>query len=182
MADIREVFTIIENDSTGAGEKLPARTDGGQAATGNHMGVLAFKDNAGDDVKPQLTASGAIPTSPVAAGTSQSASAAITVAALATEETVASITVANDDVIDLTFASAGSLQPCFFVVYKNDNGTRTEQARFVTGPGDYQNSTKYCDVQFTMGAAGAQTVELRVTQIRGPLSDAHGTIAINNLG
>ena len=177
MADTREVFPIIE-DSSGEGQALLARTDGGQAAsTGFHAGVLAFKDSSGDDVKPQLAASGAVPVT-FAAGTPNSASAKETMDALNTEEDVVSITVANNDVVTANMAMGSAFQPMEWVLYQDDNSSLTELARFVTGPGDFSHSTELENITFTAGATGTQRLVLRATQKRGPLTDAHGTISL----
>lgn len=178
MADTREVFPIIEN-SSGEGQALLARTDGGQlASAGFHAGVLAFKDSSGNDVKPQLSASGQVPVT-FAAGTPNSASAVATIAALATEQDVAAITVANNDVVTANMAMGSAYQPMKWVLYHDDNGSLTELARFVTGPGDFTHSTELENIVFTAGATGTQRLVLRATQIRGPLTDAHGTISLS---
>lgn len=46
MAEKREVFTILEDDTSAAGVKLPARAVG-TAAAGNHMPVLAGQEQGG---------------------------------------------------------------------------------------------------------------------------------------
>ena len=176
MADLREVFTTIES-GTGEGQPLLSRQDGvTSAATGNHVGVLAFKDNSGDDVKPQLNLDGTVPVS-FASGTSNSASGEVTVAALNTEEDVIAITLANNDVVNASMAMGGSFQPALFILYSDDDGTLAEIARFITGPGDFQHTANLDNIGFTAGATGTQRLVLRVTQLRGPLSDAHGTIS-----
>jgi hypothetical protein len=47
MADSRTVFTILEDNSTGAGVKLPARA-AGDASGGNHAPVITAKDSSGN--------------------------------------------------------------------------------------------------------------------------------------
>lgn len=47
MANEREVFTILENDSTGAGVKLPAR-QAGDTYGGNQVPVISHKNAAGN--------------------------------------------------------------------------------------------------------------------------------------
>lgn len=176
MADTREVFAIIES-GTGEGQALLSRTDGGQLASlGNHAGVLAFKNSAGNDVKPQLDAAGAVPVS-FDAGTASSNSGEITVAALATEEDVIAITLAVNDVVKASMAMGSGFQPMQWVLYHNDNATLNELARFVTGPGDFSHTANLDNISFTCGATGTQELVLRVTQVRGPLTDAHGTIS-----
>ena len=168
MAETREVFTVIE-DGTGEGQSLLSRTDGGQsAATGNHAGVLAYKDSSGNDVKPQLNASGQLPVTFASSGTPTSASADVTIAALSTEQDVVAITVAVDDVVEASMAMGSSFQPTLWVLYHDDNATLNELARFVTGPGDFSHLANLSNINFTAGAAGTQRLVLRATQLRGP--------------
>lgn len=180
MADIREVFTIIE-DGTGAGVSLPNKVEGD--APGSGINTLAFRDSAGNLTRPQLTASGALPVdSGGVAGTPASASAVVTIAALSTEEDVVALTLGTTENINCSMAMGSSFQPCVWVLYHDDNASLNEIARFVTGPGDFAHSVAMDNITFTTGAAGAQRMVLRCTQIRGPLSDAHGTISLLNLG
>ncbi len=58
MADKREVFTILEDDSTAEGVKLPARAEG-DTSGGNHAPVMAAKDDAGNYKLIELKAQGA---------------------------------------------------------------------------------------------------------------------------
>jgi len=47
MADERHVFTIVEDNTTGAGIKLPGRAEGDTAGS-NHMPSMVAKDSAGN--------------------------------------------------------------------------------------------------------------------------------------
>ena len=47
MADVREVFTIVEDNTTGEGIKLPGRAQG-DAAGSNHMPAMVAKDSSGN--------------------------------------------------------------------------------------------------------------------------------------
>ena len=182
MAETREVFTILE-DGLGEGVALDAKSEGDASGGLNGIPTLAFKDSAGNLVRPQLNASGAlvVDTGGVA-GTAQSASASVTIAALATEQDVAAVTVGNSESISASMAMGGAFQPCVWVLYHDDNSTLNELARFVTGPGDFQHSMCMDNVNFTSGATGTQRLVLRATQLRGKLTDAHGTVSLLNLG
>lgn len=209
MAETREVFTPIE-DSTGEGLAYVGKAPGAAQSTDEQAPVLpavdgssnlqniphrsvgdadsdgipgfSFKDSSGNLVRPQLNSSGEIPVGE--AGTKAHASAVATIAALNTEQDVAEITLAASDVVDLTLAMGSAFQPMLWIVYKNDDSTRTELARFVTGPGDFSHALSLSsgDIQMTAGATGTQKIEIRATQLRGKLTDAHATIAIRNLG
>ncbi|MCP3684545.1 MAG: hypothetical protein GY861_17910 [bacterium] len=178
MAETRETFTIIENGSA-EGQPLLSRQDGvTSAATGNHAGVLAYKDSGGNDVKPQLSAAGQVPVT-FASGTPASGSASVTMAALSTEQDVVSVAVAVNDVVEANMAMGSAFQPMLWVLYHNDDSTLNELARFVTGPGDFSHSTALSNINFTAGASGTQELVLRATQLRGALTDAHGTISLS---
>ena len=178
MAETRETFTIVE-DTDGEGQALLARTDGGQlASAGNHMGVLAFKSNAGNDVKPTLNVDGTLPVS-FNAGTPDSASGFVALAALNTEEDVVAITVAVNDVCQANMAMGSAFQDMVWVLYHDDDGSLNELARFATGAGDFSHSTELANIQFTAGATGTQRMVLRATQLRGKLTNAHGTISLS---
>ena len=182
MAETRETFTIIE-DATAEGQALLSRQDGvTSAASGNHAGVLAFKNSIGNDVKPQLNASGQLPVTFASSGVPASASAQVTMAALATEQDVVSITLAVDDVVEASMAMGSSFQDTVWVLYHDDAGSLNELARFVTGSGDFSHVANLLNVNFTAGAAGVQKLTLRANQLRGKLTDAHGTISLLNQG
>ena len=178
MAETREVFTIIEDDLE-EGQALLSRQDGvTSAADGNHVGVLAFKDSSGDDVKPQLSAAGEVPVTLVS-GTPASNSDVATIAVINTEQDVATITLAVNDVVTANMAMGSAFQPMVWVLYHNDNATLNELARFVTGAGDFSHLANLSNINFTAGAAGTQELVLRATQLRGKLTDAHGTISLS---
>jgi len=60
MTDEREVFTILESDSTANGVKLPARAIG-DAATGNHLPGIIAVDNSGNYVLIPVKIAGQAP-------------------------------------------------------------------------------------------------------------------------
>jgi hypothetical protein len=58
MADLREVFTIVEDNTTGEGIKLPGRQEG-DAIGSNHMPAMVAKDGSGNYKLIELRAAGA---------------------------------------------------------------------------------------------------------------------------
>ena len=156
-------------------QNMPHRSVGDADSDG--IPGFSFKDSAGNLVRPQLNADGTIGVS-FASGTPNSNSASVTMAALNTEQDVVAITVAVNDVVNANMAMGGSFQPTVWVLYHDDNSTLNELARFVTGPGDFQHSTELDNISFTAGATGTQRLVLRATQLRGKLTDAHGTISL----
>jgi hypothetical protein len=174
----REYFPVIET-SDGEGASLLSRQDGvTSAATGNHMGVLAYKDSSGNDVKPQLSASGQVPVT-FAAGTPSSASANVTIAALNTEEDVVALPLANNDVVEASMAMGSSFMATEFKLYHDDNGVLTKLAEFIVGAGDFSHVANLDNISFTCGATGTQRMVLRATQLRGKLTEAYGSISLS---
>lgn len=182
MAEVREVFTILE-DSGGAGVPLLAKSVGDAPTALNSQESFAFIDNAGNLIKPQLTATGALPVDTGGvAGTAASDTATVTMAALNTEQDVVSLNIAVNDVINCSMAMGASFQPMLWTLYHDDDGALTALATFVTGPGDFSHTAEMDNINFTAGAVGNQFLKLRATQLRGGLTDAHGTISLINLG
>lgn len=181
MTDTREVFTILEDDSTAVGVKLPARLgDGTIAVAGNHVPVVGWQNSAGNYIVPSLTAAGAVPVDTGSAGTKKHDSTEITVAALNTEEAVIDLTALTISKIHTLQVALGSaFQPCLWRVVQIDDATTTELARFVTGSGDFNFGLDQLGcIDFTTGGSGTQACRLLVTQLRGGLTDAHGTLCI----
>jgi hypothetical protein len=205
VADTRELFNIL-SDGSDAGVEYKGKAPGEAQSTDDQAPVLpavdlagnlqnlpvrsvgdadsdgtpsfSFRDSSGNLVRPQLNADGTVPVS-FASGTAQSASSVATIAALSTEQDVVSIAVANNDVVEANMAMGSAFQPMLFVLYHDDNGSLNELARFVVGPGDFSHTANLNNISFTAGATGTQQLILRATQIRGALTDAHGTISLS---
>lgn len=204
MAETRELFNIL-SDGTDQGAEYKGKAPGDAASTDRQAPVLpavdgagnlqniphrnvgdadspglpafSFKDSAGNLVRPQLNADGTVPVS-FNSGTAKSASGLATIAALNTEQDVVSITLAANDVVKANMAMGSAFQPMIFVMYHDDNGTLNELVRFVVGPGDFSHTANLDNIEFTAGAIGTQRLVLRATQLRGALTDAHGTISL----
>lgn len=205
MAEARELFNIL-SDGSDEGVEYKSKAPGAARSTDEQAPVIpcvdgssnmqnipyrsvgdadsdgvpgfSYKDNSGNLIRPTLNADGTLPVS-FASGTSSSNSAGVTIAALNTEQDVVSIAVAVNDVVSANMAMGGSFQPMLWILYHNDNASLNELARFVTGPGDFQHSTELDNISFTAGATGTQQLVLRATQLRGALTDAHGTISLS---
>jgi hypothetical protein len=208
MAETREVFTHIE-DASGEGLAYIGKAPGAAVSTDEQAPVLSaldgisnlqnipyrsvgdadsdgipgfsFKDSAGNLIRPTLNVDGTVPVS-FASGTAASDSGSVTMAALNTEQDVIALAVAVDDVVVANMAMGSSFQPTVWVLYHDNNATLNELARFVTGPGDFAHTSNLSNIGFTAGATGTQRLVLRATQLRGALTDAHGTISLSNLG
>ena len=72
MADVNEIFYILADSSTGAGEAAISRIEGEAAAGIAGLIGFAFKDSSGNVVLPQLDSQGRLPvTEEAAAGVQQ---------------------------------------------------------------------------------------------------------------
>jgi len=211
MAETREIFTVLSDgadegieyvgkapgaaqstdeqapvlpavDSSGNLQNIPLRQEGDDPSGVDAIPALSFKDSAGNLDFPQLTADGKIPVSLDAAGTAASNSGVATIAALNTEQDVVALTLGNNESISVSQAMGGAFQPVVWVLYHDDNSSLNEIARFVTGPGDFQHTANMDNITFTTGGTGTQRMVLRATQLRGKLTDVHGTISLLNLG
>lgn len=205
MAETRELFNILSDGSDEGVEyksKVPGAAQGADEqapvipavdGSGNMQNIpyrsvgdadsdgvpgFSFRDSSGNLVRPQLSATGQVPVS-FQSGTPDSASAVATIAALSTEQDVVSITVAANDVVEANMAMGSAFQPMLWVLYHDDNSSLNELARFVTGPGDFSHLANLANITFTAGASGTQRLVLRATQLRGKLTDAHGTISLS---
>lgn len=179
MAETREVFTPLEN-AAGSGIPYIGKAPGAAQSTEIQAPVLPCVDESGNLQNIPLNSDGEVAVGEK--GTPDHDSASATIATLNTEQTIATITVAVDDIVNLTHVAGSASQPMLWIAYGVDDGADDELYRFLTGPGAFNYDAHPKSVQFVAGATGAQTIELRATQLRGALTDAHAVIAINNLG
>ncbi len=175
MADERELFSILE-ESDGAGAAPAKKQEGDSPAAANGSIGFAFKDSSGNVILPSLDSNGKLPVSSDAPGTCRSAVGSITVAALATEEAVATITLtASADHTNMK-ANVSSTQPCKWRMEHNDNGTPMVLDHGISGSGQYTiQMSPSCD--FSAGT-GVQELKIYVEQLRGKLSDAHASVSV----
>ncbi len=129
-------------------------------------------------VLPQLSADGRLPVQVTPAGAELEAQATVTVAALDTEEDVAVITLTASTSYSIRFGSAYSFQPCKWTITQTDDVTTTVKYVALSGSGNYGFDINPLCLNVTAGATGTQELAITVEQLRGPLSDAHATICI----
>jgi len=176
MADERELFNTLE-ESNGAGAAHAKKQEGDSPASANGSIGFAFKDSSGNVILPQLDINGKLPFSSDAPGTCKSAVGSVTVAALATEEAVATITLTASAVHTNMKANVSSTQPCKWRMEHNDSGTPTVIDHGISGSGQYTIKMEPgCD--FTAGGIGTQELKIFVEQLRGKLSDAHASVSV----
>lgn len=157
MADIREVFPILQNASNEG--VVPSEAQAGQLATGKiGIAAFAFRDSLGALILPQLDVDGKLPVSTEAPGICVNATAED--AGSLTEVDLASISLT----INKTYAAIEAVVSCtraakFKIVQINDL-TTTTLATLLTGPGQFTvNFSQNC-LEISAGASGTQTLKI----------------------
>lgn len=172
MADLREVFPILQDSATGAGEAPISRIEGEASAAIEGLIGFAFKDSSGNVVLPQLTAEGKIlvdtegfgGTCYHSYGTNAGSLTAVDIATI--DETDLSV---SQFYINFEFAVSCLRTTLWQLVYIDDaNGTPAETIlyEFVTGPGTFhQCCIIRCLDLDTTGGTGDQNLVLRGTNL-----------------
>lgn len=187
MADINEVFNILADSSTGAGEAAISRIEGEASAAIAGLIGFSFKDVSGNVVLPQLDALGRLPvTEEVVAGVchhnhGELAAGSATLAKV----TGAEITLtAAKEYYDISATGCCLRTSLFEVVHIDDEGvTDTEVVleEFIVGPGQYSFQTSLDCLEIdTTGGTGTIVLTLRAKNFTGTpsaLSSLRGTIA-----
>lgn len=210
MAEGREVFTILEDNATADGVKLPARSEGvavagnhipslvakdgagayqlvpiraeGATVAGNELPVLAVKNVSGQWVHIPLDSFSRIPVTTFVGspGTRLKARAAVN-GVLNTATDVCTITLAVATVYEMPdFISSTTFHTLWELVWLDD-ATDTILSSWITGPGGYHFGKRMEDITFTSGATGTQTLRLRGTQTQGQASSMHGTLTVQTV-
>ena len=188
MVDLREVFPILVDGTTGAGEAPVSRIEGEAAAGQEGLIGFSFKDNSGNVVLPQLTTDGKIPVDTEATagtckydyGTNPGSATVVDIATLDATE----ITVAN------TYTSFEMATSClrttlWQLVYIDDAAgvpAETTLYEWVSGPGDFHTCCKInCLTLDTTGGTGDQNIVLRGTNSAG-VSTMRALLSVFELG
>lgn len=209
MADIREVFTILET-STGAGQSyegkapgnaqatdvqapvlpavdlagnlqnIPLRDEGDASATAEAVPGLVFKDSSGNLVYPQLTAAGKISVDLGTSGTLLQDLGNTNIGNVGVAQSVAAIALVNSKSYEVAVGSAGATKAVKWELIFTNNGTPTLLETKISGPGDY-NVNFQLGISFTTGATGAQTLEIKGTQLKGPNTDLYASAQVIQL-
>lgn len=210
MADGREVFTILENNSTAAGVKLPARSEGdavggnhvpvalakdgsgnyqllpiraeGAAVAGNEVPVLAAKTASGNWAHVPLDVNNRVPTADYLGSLATLKAHDVVEAVLSTPVDTAVITLTNDVAYRVPdFISAASALTTWELIWLNDV-TETTLASWLTGAGALSFAKRMEDIAFTAGSSGTQELKLVGTQNIGAATDLHGTLSVLVVG
>ena len=175
MADLRECFPSLADETTGAGECLISRIEGEAAASQEGSIGFSFKDSSGNVVLPQLTAAGAIVVdNGGAAGTCKFASAKV--AGSLTETTVVALTLTATKTYHKIEVIAAAYRETSYLLVQHDNGVDTTIGEFITGPGQYTVDFNIDCLDVTAGATGTQELRLRALNLE-KVTDIRGTVA-----
>ena len=185
MADVREVFNILADSSSGEGEPAISRIEGEAAASQAGLIGFSFKDSSGNVVLPQLTVAGQIPVS-FDAGDCKNAHGELAAgSATLAKVTGAEITLTAGKVYTNISLTATCLRTSLFeVVHSDDEGvgdTETVLEEVIVGPGQF---TVCCSLDCleldTTGGTGVIVLTLRAKNFAGTpnvLSSLRGTVA-----
>lgn len=187
MADVNEVFNILADSATGAGEAAISRVEGEASAGIAGLIGFAFKDSSGNVVLPQLDSQGRLPvTEEAVAGAcfnnhGELAAGSATIAKV----TGAEISLTAGKVYHNISATGSCLRTSLFeVTHIDDEGvgdTETILEEFIVGPGQFSFQTSLdCLELDTTGGTGTIVLTLRAKNFTGTpsaLSSLRGTIA-----
>jgi len=187
MADVNEIFYILADSSTGAGEAAISRIEGEAAAGIAGLIGFAFKDSSGNVVLPQLDSQGRLPvTEEAAAGDcfnnhGELAAGSATIAKV----TGAEIALTAAKVYHKISATGCCLRTSLFeVTHIDDEGvtdTETILEEFIVGAGQFSFQTSLdCLELDTTGGTGTIVLTLRAKNFNGTpnaLSSLRGTLA-----
>jgi hypothetical protein len=177
MADINELFRILDTDGSGTGGAPRSKAEGDAPSTDLGIIGFSFKDNAGNVVLPQLNASGELPVTTAGGGTPLEAQGTVA-SVIATDTQVAAITLATSTAYSKPEFNVASTRTTLWKLIWHDNGGDTTISSWITGSGQYSHCCKLDHSDFTSGAIGTQELRIIGNQLSGPISDLHGYIGI----
>lgn len=165
MTEIREVFPILADATSGAGEPAISRIEGEAAAGQEGLIGFSFKDSSGNVVLPQLDSSGRIPVTTDDSGICLSARGEDATGSL-TFVDIATITAALTKVYrKIGFNVSSTRSTHFQLVHVDDSGgtpAETVLADAIVGPGQYSHCCELeCTTYDTTGGTGVQEFKLK---------------------
>jgi len=185
MADVNEVFYILADSSTGAGEAAISRIEGEAAAGIAGLIGFSFKDSSGNVVLPSLDAQGRLPVSEIAGICYSEHGELAAGSATLAKVTGAEIALTAGKVYTQISATGCCLRTSLFeVVHIDDEGvtdTETVLEEFIVGSGQFTFQTQlHCLDVDTTGGTGTIVLTLRAKNFNGTpnaLSSLRGTLA-----
>lgn len=166
MADIREIFPIIENVSTNEGEALGRRQEGEVGAAINGLIGFSFKDSGGNVVLPSLNDEGAIVVSSDGGTTIRANGELAAGSASLADVTGASITLSLGDSYNCISAVVCSRRDSLFqIVHVDDAGgtpAETVLLECIVGSGQFSFKMDLSkDILDTTGGTGDQVLKVK---------------------
>lgn len=174
MADLREVFPVLVDETSDEGRALTASVSGDPASAKVGLVAFAFKSSSGNVVLPTLTSEGRIPVDLQAAGTSYSASGSVN--GSLTNVTVAEVTVANSRTYGNISCTGACFREAIFEVVHQDGTNNNIIGYFLVGPGQFSFTWDGGELEVTTGASGTQKILLRGRNLQ-KASDLRGNIS-----
>lgn len=170
MSDLAEVFNILADGTTGAGESAIARDEGEAPSTG--LQALSFKDSSGNLVLPQLNADGTIPVSTQSPGTCFYGYGELDPGVVGTFTKVPGAEIALTAAKTYTnigvSGSATRITAIEIVHIDDEGGTPTETVleTFLVGPGQFSYSSQLnCRELDTTGGTGTIVLTARAKNL-----------------
>lgn len=167
MADLREVFPILRDDSTGAGEEPVSRIEGEAAAGKEGLIGFSFKDSSGNVVLPQLNAAGKILVD-VDGGIAYKAKGELAAGSLSLAVVTGAVLtlVLNKAYRQISVTGCSLRSSLFQLIYIDDAaGTPVESviAEFIVGPGQFSHSVNFGEgfELDTSAGTGVQKLEVK---------------------
>jgi hypothetical protein len=176
MADVREVFPILE-DGSNVGAVL-TKSQAGDSSSGK-VGLtgFTFRDSSGNLVLPQLTAAGKIAVDAGASASGTCKSAQGTNAGSLSNVTLGTITLTASKVISDIEAQIACSRSALAEVVWNDDGAETILGWIMTGPGQFTAHLDINCLTFTSGSTGTQQILFRAKNLDKAAS-LYGTVAV----
>jgi len=164
MADLREVFPILQDSATGEGEAPISRIEGEAAAGQEGLIGFSFKDSSGNVILPALTPQGKIPVdTEAAAANCLDANGELAAGSVGTivDVTGAVITLTASKTYRKIGILASCLRASLFQLVQVDDITETVISEVVVGPGQFTVCCELGCLQFTAGATGTQELKVK---------------------
>lgn len=183
MSDANEVFNILQNEGTLDGEAATSRRDKLDlvAAIRGLIG-FAFQTHDGYAVLPTLTTDGKLPVTSDSAGIHSEDQASVE-GVIGVPTLVCTATLTADKLYKLEFLSGASTQTVVWDVVPHDDGVDgPSMHKFITGAGQYTFSVDPGCLEITAASSGPQELRLYGNQLKGKVTDMHGTICLRQIG
>lgn len=177
MADLRELFPILEDASTGAGLAPISRVEGDASASQRGLIGFSFKDASGNVVLPELDAQGRMQMV-LDSGTPLKGRGLV--GGSATDVEVCSITLTANEVYDNIVVHGSCFRDAAFQVVHEDNGVDSVIGDFLCGPGQYSFEWQPLKIEVAAGGTGTQKLKVLAKNLNA-LSDLRADITCNEL-